>query len=71
MDRFDLEDRIIKTSVFSTHLRDLAGGVVEHDLSQDEIANALLGLAVLLESHEKVLFDTFAQVFKLDGYKEE
>lgn len=69
MDRFDLESKITKTSIFADHLRDLCGSILEHDLSTDEIVNALEGLAVLIESHEKSLFDIFIQVFKLDGYK--
>jgi hypothetical protein len=69
MDRFDLENKITKTSIFADHLRDLSGSIMEHDLSTDEIVNALEGLAVLVESHERSLFDTFVQVFELDGYK--
>lgn len=68
MDRFDLETKITKTSVFADHLRDLSGSILEHDLTTDEIVNAIEGLAVLIESHERNLFDTFVQVFKLDGY---
>jgi hypothetical protein len=71
MDRFDLESKITKTSIFADHLRDLSCSILEHDLSTDEITNALEGLAVLIESHERVLFDTFVQAFKLDGYKED
>lgn len=69
MDRFDLESKINKTGVFADHLRDLSYSVLEHGLSTDEIANALEGLAVLIESHERSLFDIFVQVFQLDGYK--
>lgn len=68
MDRFDLETKITKTSIFADHLRDLSYSILEHDLTTDEIANAIEGLAVLIESHERSLFDTFIQVFKLDGY---
>lgn len=68
MDRFELENKIIKTSVFADHLRDLSSSILEHDLSTDEIVNAVEGLAILIESHERSLFDIFVQVFKLDGY---
>lgn len=68
MDRFDLENKINRTSVFADHLRDLSSSILEHDLNTDEIVNAIEGLAVLIESHERSLFDTFIQVFKLDGY---
>lgn len=69
-DRFDLENKITKTSIFADHCRDLSHNIIEANLSTDEITNALEGLAVLLESHERVLFDTFIQVFRLDGYKD-
>ena len=68
MDRFDLENRISKTSLFADHLRDLSTSILEHDLTTDEIVNAIEGLAVLIESHERVLFDTFVRVFDLDNY---
>jgi len=71
MDRFELENKIAKTSVFADHLRDLSSSILEHDLSTDEIVNAIEGLAVLIENHEKSLFDTFVQVFKLDGFHDE
>jgi len=67
-DRFDLEHKINFTGTFSEHLRDLAHNVLENDLSKDEIANALEGLAMLIDSHERVLFDTFTQALHLDGY---
>ena len=67
MDRFDLENRISKTSLFADHLRDLSTSILEHDLTTDEIVNAIEGLAVLIESHERVLFDTFVRVFHLDN----
>lgn len=68
MDRFDLESKITKTSIFADHLRDLSSSIMENYLSTDETVNALEGLAVLIESHERSLLDTFIQVFKLDGY---
>lgn len=69
-DRFDLETEITHTNMFAKNLRDLAYSVLEHDMSRDEITNALEGLAILIESHERVLFDTFTQAFQLDDYSE-
>lgn len=69
-DRFDLENEINYVSVFAKHLRDLSFNILENDLSADEVANALEGLAVLIDSHERVLFDTFTQALKLDNYYE-
>lgn len=68
MDRFDLEQKITKTSIFADHLRDLSSSILEHGLTNDEIVNAIEGMAVLIESHERSLFDIFVQTFKLDGY---
>ena len=69
-DRFDLEQKINFTGTFSEHLRDLAHNVLENGMTTDEIANALEGLAILIDSHEKVLFDTFTQALQLDAYNE-
>lgn len=69
-DQFDLENEITHILVFAKHLRDLSFNILENNLSTDETVNALEGLAVLIDSHEKVLFDTFIQVLKLDKYHE-
>jgi len=69
-DRFDLEQKINFTGTFSEHLRDLAHNILENSMTTDEIANALEGLAILIDSHERVLFDTFTQVLQLDAYNE-
>jgi hypothetical protein len=68
--RFDLEQEICQVANFSNHLRNINTSILEHELSQDEIVNALEGLAVLIQSYENVLFDTFTQVLKLDKYNE-
>ncbi len=39
------------------------------NLSQDEISNALNGLAILLKCHSDKLFEVFTQALKLDEYK--
>jgi len=70
-DRFDLESKITDTYHFVDHLNDLSYGVLETNLSQDEIANALHGLAVLVKVHSDKLFEVFSQVFKLDSYNDQ
>jgi hypothetical protein len=70
MDRFDLENKITKTSIFADHLRDFSRSILEEDLKTDEIVNGIEGLAVLIESHERALFDVFIQTFHLDGYRD-
>jgi hypothetical protein len=67
-DRFDLEQKINFTGTFAEHLRDLSHNVLEDGMSTDQIANALEGFAILIDSHERVLFDTFTQALQLDGY---
>lgn len=68
MDRFDLEEKINDTHNFVDRLNDISYGVLELGMTNDEIANAIDGLAVLLKIHTQKLFDTFTQVHKLDEY---
>ena len=69
MDRFDLEEKINHTYNFIDTLNDISYGIMEGHMTNDEIVNALDGLAVMLKLHTKKLFDTFVQVHQLDGYK--
>jgi hypothetical protein len=68
-DRFDLESKITDTYNFINHLNDLSYAVLENHLSEDEIANALHGLAVLVKVHSDKLFQVFSEALKLDEYK--
>lgn len=68
MDRFSLEQKITETYNFIDRLNDISYGVLELGMTNDEIANAIDGLAVLLKIHTQKLFDTFTQVHKLDEY---
>jgi len=67
MDRFDLEHQITRTYDFSQYLRDLADGVMERDMKQEDIISTIKGLSVMLDLHTEKLFDTFVQVFELDN----
>ena len=69
-DRFDLESKITDTYNFITHINDLSDSVVNGNLSEDEISNALNGLAILLKCHSDKLFEVFTQALKLDGYRD-
>ena len=69
-DRFDLEHEINCLYSFGENLKTLNEGVIEQELSNDEIANAIEGIRVLLDLHTKKLFDTMSQCFKLDGYND-
>lgn len=70
-DRFDLESKITDTYHFVDHLNDLSYAVLEGHLSEDEIANALHGLAVLVKVHSDKLFEVFSQALKLDDYNDQ
>ena len=70
-DRFNLESKITDTYHFVDHLNDLSYGVLENNLSQDEIADALHGLAVVLKCHTDKLFNVFTQAYKLDNYNDQ
>ncbi len=68
MDRFDLEEKINHTYNFIDTLNDISYGILEVGMTNDEIVNAIDGLAVMLKLHTQKLFDTFVQVHKLDRY---
>jgi putative lipase involved disintegration of autophagic bodies len=70
VDRFTLESKITDTYNFVTHINDLSDSVLNGNLSEDEISNALNGLAILLKCHTDKLFEVFTQALKLDGYNE-
>lgn len=70
-DRFDLESKITDTYNFINHLNDLSGAVIDGNLTEDEIANALNGLAVVLKCHTDKLFEIFTQALKLDNYNDQ
>lgn len=69
-DRFDLETEISTMYNFADQLGSLSEGILEHNLSNDEIVNALEGLKVLINIHTNKLLDTMSQCFKLDHYND-
>jgi hypothetical protein len=70
-DRFDLESKITDTYNFVTNINDLSESVSNRSLSEDEIANALNGLSILLKCHTDKLFEVFSQALKLDSYNDQ
>lgn len=68
MDRFDLEMQICQLDNFVDDLNDLTYGILELEMTEDEVVNALSGIAVMMKVKNKKLFDTFTQVFHLDQY---
>lgn len=69
-DRFNLEDEISELYSFSTQLDNLGEGILEHQLTNDEIVNVLQGMRVMLNLHAQKLIDTLSQCFELDQYKQ-
>lgn len=63
MDRFELENKITQISSFADQLRSVSKAVLEHNMSEDRLANVLEGLAVLIELHTNETFEVFQQVF--------
>lgn len=70
MDRFDLETKITETHNFVDRLNDISYGILELEMTNDEIVNAIDGLAVMLKLHTEKLFDIFTQVHQLDKYNQ-
>jgi hypothetical protein len=70
-DRFDLEDEISALYAFSQQLDTLSEGILERDMSTDDIANAIIGLKVLIELQAQKLHDTMSQCFRLNEYKDQ
>lgn len=71
MDRFDLEQKILETHDFVDRLNDISYGIIEVGMTQDEVSNAIDGLAVLLKLHSEKLFDLYKQTFNLDEYRDD
>lgn len=68
--RFELEDEIGQLYHFVDQLNTLSEGILEHNLSNDEIVNVLQGLRVMINLQATKLHDTMSQCFKLDQYNE-
>lgn len=67
MDRFNLEIKISDNYDFVDRLNDICLGVLEYDMSKDEIANAINGLAAMLKLHTDITLDVYRKVFKLEN----
>jgi hypothetical protein len=58
-DRFDFEQQIMSCWNITTDLKDLNEGVLESNLSKDQISNALMGIEQLYELRFNKLFQQF------------
>ena len=72
-DRFDLEQEILQIKSYADNIRMIANRMIGDDQNEsidiDFYWNALNGLAVLLDMHSDIMFDTMQQCFHLDSYK--
>ena len=66
-DRIEMETQIMSCWNVTSDLKDLTEGVLEHDMSQDQIANALMGMQELYEIRFDKLFRIFEQLVNQHG----
>lgn len=71
MTKYDLEQKINETHNFVDHLNDISYAVLESQMTKDEIADAIHGVAVLLKLHTEKMFDSYKRVFSLDKYRDD
>jgi len=72
-DRFDLEQEILRTTNYADDLRTVVENMldsIEGITDVDKYANAIEGVAILIEMQSNKMLDTMSQCFKLDNYKE-
>lgn len=63
-DRFSLESEILECWNVTSDLDILTEGVLEHDLSKDDIANILLGMKTLYNLKFDKMFNTFETLIR-------
>jgi hypothetical protein len=59
---FELEQQILDCWTITSQLDTILEGILEHDLTQDQIANAVLGLKEIYEIKFDKAFRTFESV---------
>lgn len=60
--RFDMEDQIMACWGITNDLRDLSEGLLESDMSNEHVANALIGLQQLYQIRFEKLYRQFEQM---------
>ena len=63
-DRFDLEQQIMACWNVTSDIDTLCEGVLESDMTNDQIANILLGMKQLYELKFDKMFRTFEQLIQ-------
>ena len=66
-DRFDLEQQIMACWNVTSDIDTLCEGVLESDMTTDQIANILLGMKQLYELKFDKLFNTSEQLMQEDS----
>lgn len=69
-DRFDLENEITTTHNFASSLRDLSNAIIDESIGIDELANALEGIAVLIDVHAQKMYDTMCEILGLNEWSD-
>lgn len=69
-DRFELENDILSLTSVADDLDVLAQAIMEHDPSEDDILNVIMGLSGVLRMKVDKTFDTFKAAFNLDEYNQ-
>jgi hypothetical protein len=72
-DRFDLETAITDVLWVEKDIDNLLWRIMdspEGPMTEDDLANYLIGLKTVLNLRGEILWDTFCQVLKLDQYRE-
>ena len=64
IDRFDLEQQMIACWSITSDIDTLCEGVLESDMTTDQIANTLLGMKQLYELKFDKMFRTFEQLIQ-------
>ena len=72
-DRFDLETAITDVLWVEKDIDNLLWRIMDSPsgpMTEDDLANYLIGLKTVLNLRGEILWDTFCQVLKLDQYRE-
>lgn len=63
-DRFDLEEQMLNCWNVTEDINILTEGVMEQDLTKDQIANALMGLEQMYELKFNKMWNTFTKLIE-------
>jgi len=67
--RFDLEQEISTLYSYSEQLAGISEGILEYNMSSEDVVNAIEGIKVMLNLHAQKMMDTLSQCFHLDQYR--